>query len=230
MAVQLCAQGLYHKGTLHLKKGKTEEVYFEIDFEFAQRFQQGITYMTPSDFEKYSKTGKIKGKMQQKMEPKHFTHFTLDDGRVFKTVWYADLTGKAIKMIPKRMTLEEVAHGRILMYKLYSRTTGRINQELADMVFDDRENLIAYVQDNFQLLIQKDSDNPKNVMHINLLNFVGDNERVKDNYTNNHYGLRDQFTERQKMGKYVNKEYEAAFLKMVNDYNNDGEIKEVTRK
>ncbi len=32
------------------------------------------------------------------------------------------------------------------------------------------------------------------------------------------------------MGIYVNKEYEAAFLKMVDDYNNDGGIKEVTRK
>ena len=230
MVVQLSAQDRFQKGTLHFKKGKTQEVYMEIDFEHPQRFQQGITYMTPSDYEKYTKTGKLKGKMKQKMEPKHFTAFTLEDGRVFKTVWYADLTGKAIKMIPKRMTLEEVAHGRILMYKLYSRTTGRINQELSDMVFEDRDKLIAYIQDNFQLLIQKDSDNPKNVMHINLLNFVGDNERVKENYTNNHYGLRDQFTERQKMGKYVNKEYEAAFLKMVNDYNNDGEINEVTRK
>ena len=230
MVVQLSAQDRFQKGTLHFKKGKTQEVYMEIDFEHPQRFQQGITYMTPSDYEKYTKTGKLKGKMKQKMEPKHFTAFTLEDGRVFKTVWYADLTGKAIKMIPKRMTLEEVAHGRILMYKLYSRTTGRINQELADMVFEDRDGLIAYIQDNFQLLIQKDSDKPKNVMHINLLNFVGDNERVKENYNNNHYGLRDQFTERQKMGKYVNKEYEAAFLKMVNDYNNDGEINEVTRK
>jgi hypothetical protein len=227
MAVNLSAQEVYHKGTLQLKKGKTIEAFIEIDFEFPQRFQQGITYMTPKDFEKFTQTGKIKGKMKQKMEPKHFTGFTLDDGRVFKTVWYSDLTGKAIKMIPKRMTLEEVAHGRILMYKLYSRTTGKINQELADMVFDDKEKLVAYIQDNFQLLIQKNSDNPKNVMHINLLNFIGDNERVKENYDNNHYGLRNQFTERQKMGKYVNKEYEAAFLRMVDDYNKDAGTAEV---
>ncbi len=227
--VNLSAQDLYQKGTLHLKKGKTQEAYIEIDFEYPQRFQQGITYMAPKDYEKFVKSGKMKGKMKQKMEPKHFTGFTLDDGRVFKTVWYADLTGKAIKMIPKRMTLEEVAQGQILMYKLYSRTTGRINQELADMVFEDRTKLIDYIQDNFQLLIQKESNNPKNVMQINLLNFIGDNQRVKDNYDNNHYGLRDQFTESQKMGKYVNKEYEAAFLRMVDDYNNDVGTVEVAR-
>jgi len=189
------AQGLFQKGTLHLKKGKTQEVYIEIDFAFPQRFQQGITYMIPKDYEKYAKTGKKKGKMIQKMEPKHFEGFTLDDGREFKTVWYADLTGKAIKMIPKRMTLEQVADGRILMYKLYSRTTGKINQELADMVFDDRAKLVDYIQNNFQLLIQKDSDNPKNVQLVNLLNYIGDNPRVKGNYDNNKYGLRNQFAQ-----------------------------------
>jgi hypothetical protein len=215
------AQTLYQKGTLHLKKGKTQEVFIELDFEYPQRFQQGITYISPDDFEKFTKTGKLKGNMKQKMEPKHLEGFTLQDGRVFKTVWYSDLTGKAIKMLPKRMTLEQVANGRILMYKLYSRTTGRINQELADMVFEDRQKLIAYIQDNFQLLIQKDSDKPKNVMHINLLNFIGDNLRVKENYVNNHYGLRNQFTEKQKMGKYVNKEYEASFLRMLDDYNQE---------
>ncbi len=217
------AQANYHKGTLHLKKGKAQDVYIEIDFAYPQRFQQGITYLSPDDFEKFSKTGKMKGKMKQKMEPKHLQGFTLEDGRVFKTVWYSDLTGRAIKMIPKRMILEQVADGRILMYKLYSRTTGKINQELADMVFEDRQKLVAYIQDNFQLLIQKDSDHPRNVMHINLLNFIGDNPRVKDNYDNNHYGLQHQFTEKQKMGKYVNKAYEAAFLRMLDDYNQEAE-------
>ncbi|MEY8021805.1 hypothetical protein AB8P51_13295 [Muriicola sp. SD30] len=219
--ISIQAQGNYHKGVLHLKKGKSQEVYIEIDFEFPQRFQQGITYMEPKDFEKYKSTGKMKGKMKQKMEPKHFEGFSLDDGREFRTVWYSDLTGKAIKMIPKRMTLEQVADGSIKMYKLYSRTTGKINQELADQIFENRENLVDYIQNNFQLLILKDKKNPTNVMHINLLNYIGDNARVKDNYTNNHYGLRDQFTERQKMGRYVNKEYEASFLKMINDYNEE---------
>ncbi|MEZ2414301.1 hypothetical protein ACA086_05000 [Muriicola sp. E247] len=219
--ISIQAQGNYHKGVLHLKKGKSQEVYIEIDFEFPQRFQQGITYMEPKDFEKYKSTGKMKGKMKQKMEPKHFKGFSLDDGREFRTVWYSDLTGKAIKMIPKRMTLEQVADGSIKMYKLYSRTTGKINQELADQIFENRENLVEYIQNNFQLLILKDKKNPTNVMHINLLNYIGDNARVKDNYTNNHYGLRDQFTERQKMGRYVNKEYEASFLKMINDYNEE---------
>ncbi|MDX5586062.1 MAG: hypothetical protein QNK20_14305 [Aureibaculum sp.] len=216
----IIAQGLYQKGILQTKKGKTEEAYIQIDFEYPQRFQQNITYITPKDYEKYQKSGKIKGSMKNKLNPGDLEGFTLENGKVFKTVRYADLTGKAIKMIPKKMCLEQISNGKILLYKLYSRTTGSINHELADMIFENRPELIKYIQDNFQLLILKDKKNPTNIMHINLLNYIGDNDKVKENYNNNHYGLRNQFTEKQKMGKYINKEYEAAFLRMVNDYNN----------
>jgi len=201
----IIAQSLYQKGTLQTKKGKTVEAYIQIDFEYPQRFQQNITYITPKDYEKYQKSGKIKGSMKNKLNPSDLEGFILDNGQVFKTVRYADVTGKAIKMIPKKMCLEQISDGKILMYKLYSRTTGRINHELADMIFENRPELIKYIQDNFQLLILKDKKNPTNVMHINLLNYIGDNAKVKENYNNN---------------KYVNKEYEAAFLRMVNDYNN----------
>lgn len=213
------AQGLYKKGEIVLKNGKTKDAYIQIDFRFPQRFQNSITYMTPDSYSKYQEKGKIKGKKKIKLQPKDIKGFNLDDGTVFKTVKYVDLTGRAIKMLPKKFCLEQTSDGKIKMFKYYSRTTGRISQELADKVFSTPQELIAYVQDNFQLLIQKDSKNPKNVIQINLLNFIGDNARVKENYTNNYYGLRNQFTERQKMGKYVNKQYEASFLKMLNDYN-----------
>lgn len=221
MSTGIIAQSLYQKGTLTTKKGKTEEAYIQIDFEYPQRFQQNITYITPKDYEKYQKSGKLKGSMKNKLNPGDLEGFTLENGKAFKTVRYADLTGKAIKMIPKKMCLEQITDGKILMYKLYSRTTGRINHELADMIFENRPELIKYIQDNFQLLIKKDKKNPTNIMHINLLNYIGDNAEVKENYNNNHYGLRNQFTEKAKMGKYVNQEYEAAFLRMVSDYNGD---------
>lgn len=220
-SMTMSAQGLYQKGTLHIKKNKSQEAYIQIDFEFPQRFQQNITYISPKDFEKASSKGKIKGSMKEKLNPKDILGFTLDDGRVFRTVKYIDLTGRAIKMLPKKMCLEVVADGKIELFKLYSRTTGKINHELADQIFEDRENLVAYIQDNFQLLIRKDSDNPKNITMINLLNYIGDNPRVKENYDNNHYGLRNQFSDGHKMGKYVNKQYEAAFLRMLDDYNGE---------
>ncbi len=229
ISVSLHAQELYQKGQIEFKKGKTEEAYIQIDFEFPQRFQQNISYVTPKDWEKFQKTGKLKGSMKEKLNPGDIKGFTLDDGRVFRTVKYADLTGKAIKMIPKKMCLEETASGAIKAYKLYSRTTGSINYELADQIFEDRANLVNYIQDNFQILLVKDKKNPTNIMQVNLLNYIGDNARVKENYTNNYYGFRNQFTEAQKMGKYVNKEYEAAFLLMINDYNQEAAGSEEAR-
>ncbi len=126
-------------------------------------------------------------------------------------------------MLPKRICLEQIANGKIDAFKMYSRTTGKISTELAKVVMDSKMDgdalLIDYIQDNFQILLQKDTKNPKNINHINLLNYIGDNEVVKTNYTNNTYGFRDQFTESQKFGVIVNKKYEASFLKMIEHYN-----------
>ena len=78
------------------------------------------------------------------------------------------------------------------------------------------DHLIDYIQNNFQLLVQKDTDNPKNLMAINLLNYIGDDERVKVNYTKNHYGFRDEFTD--EGNGIVSKKLEASFLRLLEDY------------
>ena len=219
LSVNLQAQGLYQKGSITFKNGKSADVYVQIDYKYPQRFQNSITYITPSTYAKYLKKGKIKGKKKIKLKPREIDGFHLDNGQVFKTVSYADITGKAIKMMPKKLCLEQLASGEIDLYRLYSRTTGKISYELAEYVRRGGQDLIDYIQDNFQLLVQKESKNPRNIMHINLLNFIGDKHDIRDNYDENHYGLRNQFTERQKEGKLVNKKFAASFVKMVDDYN-----------
>lgn len=219
ICINLQAQGLYEKGSVTFKNGKSTEAYVQMDYKYPQRFQNSITYITPSTYAKYLKKGKIKGSKKIKLKPKEIEGFHLDNGQIFKTVSYADITGKAIKMMPKKLCLEQLASGEIDLYKLYTRTTGTISYELADYVREGGQELIDYIQDNFQLLIQKDSKNPRNIMHINLLNFIGDKHDIKDNYDNNYYGLRNQFTESQKEGKLVNKKFAASFVKMIDDYN-----------
>lgn len=219
-------QKYLEKGTIQINKRKQIEAYISIDYTFPQRFQNSITYITPKDYEKYLKKGKVKNKNRIKLKLNDFEGFTLENGKKFTVVKYVDLTKKKLGLLPKRLCLEQIAEGKINAYKFYSRTTGKVSKELGDIFMDSRtkgdQMLIDYIQDNFQILVQKEKDkNPRNIMHINLLNFIGDNERVKNNYDNNHYGFRNQFTERQKFGVIVNKEYEAAFLKMVDDYNND---------
>lgn len=55
-------------------------------------------------------------------------------------------------------------------------------------------------------------------MAVNLLDCFGDNTIVKENYTNNHYGFRDEFTGKSN-GVIVNQKLESALLKRLHDYN-----------
>ena len=230
------AQGLYQKGEIVHDNNKIEEAYIKIDYAFPQRFQNSVTYLTPKSYAKLQKKGKIKNKKKIKLKPKEIKGFNLDNGQRFTSVKYVDITGKVKKMLPKRMIVEQLTDGKINLYKLYSRTTGKISYELANLTHEanlsaeGRENLIDYIQNNFQLLIKKEHKNPRNVIHINLLNFIGDNNTVKQRYDNNYYGLRNQFNEDLKQGKLVNKTYEASFVKMVNDYNNGGVAQEQDAK
>lgn len=222
------AQQLYQKGEVIHKNGKKEAAFIQMNYAFPQRFQNGITYLTPKTHAKYLKKGKVKNKKKIKLKPKEIIGFQLANGQRFSSIKYMDITGKVKKMLPKRIIVEQLADGKIDLYKLYSRTTGKISYELADLTHEanlsaeGRRNLIDYIQNNFQLLIKKEHKNPRNVIHINLLNFIGDNAIVKENYDNNFYGLRNQFSEELKQGKLVNKSYEASFLKMVNHYNSGG--------
>ena len=223
------AQGIYQKGTIHLTKKKSIDAYIQIDWSYPQRFQTSVTYITPKDYEKAMKKGKIKGKIKEKLQPKDLIGFKLEDGSVFTVVKYVDLTtGKLKKMLPKRLIMQQIAYGPIEVFKFYQRTTGKISYELSDLAFEAhtdpeaRKELHEYIKNNFEMMVRKDSKNPRNVVYINLLNYIGDNYDVRDKYDSNHYGLRNQFSEEKKFGKYVNKEFEAAFLRMVNDYNSQG--------
>ena len=226
MAFSASAQ-LYQKGTIQISKKKQIDAYIQIDYRYPQRFQEDITYIEPDDFAKWEESGKLKGKWKVKLPLKDFIGFTLDNGQKFKVIKYADLTKKNIGLLPKRMCLEQIASGKINAFKMYSHTTGKISYELSDVVFESKKNgdqiLIDYIQDNFQILVQKKEEhkNPRNLQAANLLTLIGDNMRVKKNYDENHYGFRNQFIERQKFGVIVNQQYEEAFLKMVNDYNRD---------
>lgn len=227
MAFSASAQ-LYQKGSIQLSKKKHVDAYIQVDYCFPQRFQEDITYIEPGDYAKWQETGKLKGKWKTKLPLKDFIGFTLDNGQKFKVIKYADLSKKNIGMLPKRLCVEQIASGKINAFKLYSHTTGKISHELADVFMDSRtqgdQMLIDYIQDNFQILVQKKEvhKNPRNLQAANILTLIGDNMRVKKNYDNNHYGFQHLFTERQKFGVIVNQQYEKAFLKMVNDYNGDG--------
>lgn len=214
---------LYNKGVITLKNGKTIEGYVQIDYRYPQRFQNGITYISPKAYAKYQKKGKVKGGDKEDLKPKDIKGFELENGSKYTSVRYTDIFSYSkTGVLPRRRIFEQVADGKIKMYKFYSPTTGKkVSRELLDQRIAGDAQLIAYIQNTFQLLIQKEGKDkdPKNVMSINMLNYIADNDEVKTNYDNNYYGLRDQFSTEKKDGKYVDKEYEAAFLRLLTDYN-----------
>jgi len=213
----------YKKGTIIVNEKKTIDAYIQIDFRYPQRFQSSISYISHEDYEKLQQSGKIKGKAKKNLKPKEIVGFDLEEGKSFRTVKYTDLSSNTkLGMIPKKLCLERLVNGKIDVYKFYSHTTGQISYEIIGAINASKDEnddsiLIDYIQDNFQLLVQKDSNNPKNLMAVSLLNYFGDNDTVKENYTKNHYGFRDEFTAKQS-GVIVNRKLEAAFLRLLQDY------------
>lgn len=213
----------YKKGTIIVDQKKSINAYIQIDFRYPQRFQSSVTYLSPEAFEKLQQGEKLKGKDKKTFKPKEIIGYDLGEGKSFRTVKYTDLSSTSkLGMIPKKLCLEQVVDGKIDMYKMYSHTTGKISYEIIGAINASKDEkdeniLIDYLQDNFQLLVQKDSDNPKNLMAVSLLNYFGDNETVKENYTKNQYGFRDEFTEKQS-GVIVDKKFETAFLRLLQDY------------
>lgn len=211
----------FEKGTITTNKNKTIEAYIEIDYRFPQHFQASITYVSINDYDKYQQNGKLKGKSKKRLKPQNIVGFDLENGKIFRTVKYMD-HGKlgTIGMTPKDLCLEKRVDGKINVYKLYSHTTGKTSQELASVIMNSKKDgdevLIEYIQNNFQLLVQKDSDSPKNLMEVSLLNYIGDNKRVKENFTKNHYGFRDELTD--DGTSIVNKKLEVNFLRLLEDY------------
>lgn len=226
------AQEEFLKGTIQVDKKKTIEAYILLDFTKPQNFQKVITYLEPKGYEKYKAGGKLK-KLKETFKAKEIAGFNLDDGRTFKTVKYVDLTKEGMGMMPQKLCLEQIADGKVDMFKYYSHTgsTGsvgvsKLSYELQDVIRESKKSgqkvLIDYIQNNFQLLAQKEHKMPKNVYSMNMLNLIGDNAEVKKNYDNNAYGVQGYITGDIKPGMLAHQLVEAAFQKMISDYNGGG--------
>jgi len=216
-------QNSYKKGTIIVNQKKSIDAFIEVDFRLPQRFQSSITYVSPENYEKLQRGEKIKGKSKKTMKPKDIIGFDLDDGTSFRTVSYTDMSSNSsVGPMPIKLCLQRVVDGKIDLYKMFSATTGNVSHDIKSVmnlseVEDDDNILIDYVQDNFQLLVQKNEGTVKNLMSVSLLNYFGDNSKVKENYIENQYGFRDEFNQ-QSNSPIVNHNLEAALLRLLNDY------------
>ena len=212
----------YQKGTIILNKKEPIEAYINIDYRNPQGFQSSITYISPEDYKIFQQLGNLKKKSKKTIKAMNVVGFDLDNGMEFRTVEYMAV-GKSGDT-SKKLCLEKRVNGKINVYRVYSQTTGQLSPELSSVVMDTKKegdgHLIDYIKNNFNLLVQKESNSPQNLMAVNLMNYIGDNEKVKENYTKNHYGFRDGYTD--DGSGIVNKQLEASFLRLLKDYEQTG--------
>ncbi len=212
--------GKYEKGTITLSNGKTKEAYIHMDYFYPQRFQTELTYLDEKGYKDYQKGKKVK-KSIIKLKLKEIDGFSLENGKKFKKVKYANmLATKTLDMIPKYLLLEVVAEGKVTIYKKHYRTTGRVYDIVLKAYNNGGQEFIDFQNDNFELLYQKDkTKNPKNMITVNLKTLIGDNEEVLTNYNNNHYGFQSEFTKERDFAANVHTPYLETLLKLLEDYN-----------
>lgn len=214
--------GTYNKGSITLSNGKTiEGIYIWMDYFHPQQFQREITYLHEKGYEKYKK-GKNVRKEKETLKLKKVKGFTLENGKKFKKIKYANiLVTKTVDMIPKYYLVEVVIDGKITIYKKHYHTRGRVYQGVLDRYNEGGQEFIDWQNNNFELLFQKDKErNPKNIINANLKKLLGDNEEVFSRYKNNEYAFRDEFSKAREWRANINKPYLESLLKLVSDYNN----------
>lgn len=212
--------GTYEKGTITFSNGKTEDAYIHMDYFYPQRFQTELSYLDEKGYKDYEKGKKVK-KSIIKLKLKEIDGFSLENGKKFKKVKYANmLATKTFDMVPKYLLLQVTTEGKVTIYKKHYRTTGRVYDVVLEAFNNGGQEFIDFQNDNFELLYQKDkTKNPKNMIGVNLKALIGDNEEVLTNYNNNHYGFQSEFTKEPDFAANVHPPYLETLIKLLADYN-----------
>ena len=75
------------------------------------------------------------------------------------------------------------------------------------------------MENNFEILAQKEGEEAKNMSTINIKKLVGDNRTVLTNYAKNKYGFRDLFIKGPVFESSFQMDTLEAFTRMAEDYN-----------
>lgn len=215
----------YEKGTITFKNGKTMEAYIYVDYCNPHLFQSSLRTIDEKTFIRYSKGKKIKKKAIEKYKVKQIDGFTLESGKEFRRVKYANLfSPKNTDKLPKSQLLEVVAAGPITIYKRGYRTrNGFIYKPVMDAVLAGGDTHSDFMFNNFEILFQKEQGkNPQNIRNANLKNLFGDNPEILAKFRNGDYSFRVEFQRPASFSANCDQQFLDSLLEMVNDYNQAG--------
>lgn len=220
LAKQNCSG--YYKGTLTLANGKEINAYFYIDHCNPHLFQSTLRMINAKSYKKYVKGKRLKKKVIEKIKLKKINSLQLEDGRLFRTVKYANMySSKKTDWLPKRHLLEVALDGPIVLYKKHYRTqNGFIYRPVMDSALEGGTQHLEFMLSNFEILIQKNRDeNPKNIRSINLKNYIGDQTLILKDYQEGKYAFREQLQRKATFSANCDPVFLEALKALVSDYN-----------
>ena len=211
--------GKYEKGTITLKKGKEIEGYIYIDMLNPQEFQKRVNFINEKTHEAFLKGKKI-NKDIEVYKANDLQSITLENGQNFKKAKYVNiLATRKQDMLPKNLMLEVVTEGKVTIYKKHHHTQGFVSSYLPDRTEVNDAEYVAFQENNFEILYQKEGAGAKNMSVINIKALVGDNVVVLDNYDKDYYGFQTLFTKGPVFESSFQLDALEAFTKLVEDYN-----------
>jgi hypothetical protein len=209
----------YEKGTVTLADGKEIQGYIYMDMMNPQEFQKRVNLIDEKAYEAY-KAGEDVDKDAVVYDASDLQSFTLENGKKFKQALYANLFAKRKQdQVPRKMMLEVAAEGKITVLKKYHHTQGIVTSHLPDRTKVNDADYVKWMENNFEILAQKEGEDAKNMSSFNIKKLVGDNKTVLTNYTKNKYGFRDLFVKGPVFESSFQMETLEAFTRMVEDYN-----------
>ncbi len=119
----ILSKGYYEARTLEMEKGKPQEGYIYLNYTQPRFFQGRVRFGEKKTYEKYIGK-KLKNKFVTDYSLLKVVGFKLKNGQVFKKVKYVNiLATKTTDMLPKSIMVEQVAFGKINLYKKHYKTT-----------------------------------------------------------------------------------------------------------
>ncbi len=212
--------GKYEKGTITTDKGKEIEGYIYMDMMNPQEFQKRVHLINEKTYQAWLKGKKINKDIEE-YKPKDLQSIELENGKKFKQARYVNIFAtRKQDMLPKTLMLEVAAEGKITVFKKYHHTQGFVSSYLPDRTEVSDAEYAAWQENNFEILYQKEGEGSKNMSVINIKALVEDNEKVLENYNNDHYGFQTLFVKGPVFESSFQLDALEAFTRMVEDYNN----------
>lgn len=164
-----------HEGAIIFPNGNEKEVIIYGDLK---RPDLRLKNITTVDKELFYSGIKIKNKHRIKYKSKDIKGYKIGDVR-YEAIKYADMTAIGPASLGAVYFMEVLKEGSINLYKFYE-------EEIFPQL--PQETIYEEVEKNARILIQKGDDKVREVINVNLAEYIDDEHEILAKYENGDYG------------------------------------------